>query len=110
VGVRLFPAGYWRWDPAGTRPGLAASNPALARELTIGRPDLARDYDDGGLADVNHVPGRMLAAGLGLASTEVTDVLGMRPARPVHQRRRAVRRHRPGPDRVDGLRDLMLFR
>lgn len=30
--------------------------PALAAELGIGRPDLPRTYDDGGLVDVNHVP------------------------------------------------------
>ncbi|WP_460309016.1 hypothetical protein [Actinocorallia aurea] len=28
----------------------------LARDLCIGRPDLPRYYDDGGLIDVNHVP------------------------------------------------------
>ncbi|MEV4253656.1 helix-hairpin-helix domain-containing protein [Spirillospora sp. NPDC049652] len=43
---------------------LAAEDPALARELHIGRPDLARVYDDGGLIDVNHAP---------------ADVLGMLP-------------------------------
>ncbi|GAA2497294.1 ComEA family DNA-binding protein [Streptomyces longisporus] len=31
-------------------------DPALARELGIGRPDLPRRFDDGGLVDVNHVP------------------------------------------------------
>jgi DNA uptake protein ComE-like DNA-binding protein len=31
-------------------------NPELATELGIGRPDLSRTYDDGGLIDVNHVP------------------------------------------------------
>ena len=39
----------------------------LAQELKIGRPDLPRDYDDGGLVDVNHVPAAILAARLGLA-------------------------------------------
>ncbi|MEY9486190.1 hypothetical protein RKD26_001984 [Streptomyces calvus] len=36
-------------------------DPALARELRIGRPDLPRKFDDGGLVDVNHVPATMLA-------------------------------------------------
>jgi len=36
--------------------GLARTDPALARELRIGRPDLPRHYDDGGLVDVNHAP------------------------------------------------------
>ncbi len=33
---------------------LARTDPALARELGIGRPDQHRQYDDGGLVDVNH--------------------------------------------------------
>lgn len=35
---------------------LVRNDPALARELHIGRPDLVRHYDDGGLVDVNHAP------------------------------------------------------
>lgn len=35
---------------------LAESDPGLARELRIGRPDLPRQYNDGGLVDVNHAP------------------------------------------------------
>ncbi|MFP3987094.1 helix-hairpin-helix domain-containing protein [Streptomyces sp. E11-3] len=41
---------------------LLAEDPALARELRIGRPDLPRRYDDGGLVDVNHVPAAILAS------------------------------------------------
>jgi DNA uptake protein ComE-like DNA-binding protein len=40
---------------------IVASDPALATELRIGRPDLTPDYDDGGLVDVNHVPAAILA-------------------------------------------------
>ncbi|MFF5264224.1 helix-hairpin-helix domain-containing protein [Actinomadura viridis] len=40
---------------------LAAEDPALAHELRIGRPDLPRGYDDGGLIDVNHAPPATLA-------------------------------------------------
>jgi DNA uptake protein ComE-like DNA-binding protein len=40
---------------------LAERDPALARQLRIGRPDLARDYDDGGLVDVNAAPAAVLA-------------------------------------------------
>ena len=35
---------------------MVAKKPQLADELGIGRPDLYREYDDGGLIDVNHVP------------------------------------------------------
>ena len=40
--------------------------PALARDLRIGRPDLPRQYDDGGLVDVNHVPEHVLTTVLGI--------------------------------------------
>jgi hypothetical protein len=53
---------------------LCQDNPVLAQELKIGRPDLPRDYDDGGLVDVNHVPAAILAARLGLAPAEVATV------------------------------------
>ena len=37
---------------------LFVTNSALADELRIGRPDLPRRFDDGGLIDVNHAPPR----------------------------------------------------
>ena len=57
---------------------MVAAQPDLARDLKIGRPDLPRDYDDGGLVDVNHVPSAVLSAQLGLTPAEVTDVLTAR--------------------------------
>ncbi|MFC6881285.1 MULTISPECIES: ComEA family DNA-binding protein [Actinomadura] len=39
---------------------LASDDPGLARELRIGRPDLPRQYKDGGLVDVNHAPAEVL--------------------------------------------------
>jgi hypothetical protein len=43
-----------------------AEDVVLARELCIGRPDLPRHYDDGGLIDVNHVnpPALTMLAGV----------------------------------------------
>lgn len=35
---------------------LLATDPHLASELRIGRPDLPRQFDDGGLVDINNVP------------------------------------------------------
>jgi DNA uptake protein ComE-like DNA-binding protein len=49
---------------------LAAQDPALARDLRIGRPDLPREFDDGGLIDVNEVPERVLVERLGLSTAE----------------------------------------
>jgi hypothetical protein len=40
---------------------LAASDPGLANDLRIGRPELPRTYDDGGLIDVNHASPEALA-------------------------------------------------
>ena len=39
---------------------LLRTDPKLARELRIGRPDLERRFDDGGLVDVNHVDDQVL--------------------------------------------------
>jgi len=39
---------------------IAQTDPARAREMGVGRPDLPRDFDDGGLVDVNHAPGSEL--------------------------------------------------
>lgn len=40
---------------------IALDQPKLADELRIGRPDLSREFDDGGLIDINHVPASVLA-------------------------------------------------
>lgn len=40
----------------------ALTDPDAARWAGVGRPDLPRLYDDGGLVDVNHVPGHQLSA------------------------------------------------
>jgi hypothetical protein len=45
---------------------LWASDPAAARELGIGRPDLGRGYDDGGLIDLNTAPARVIASVCGM--------------------------------------------
>ncbi|WP_375023020.1 helix-hairpin-helix domain-containing protein [Actinomadura sp. GTD37] len=54
---------------------LAAEDPALARELRIGRPDVPRTYDDGGLVDVNHAPREILEALPGMTPEIVGRVL-----------------------------------
>ncbi|MCB0914706.1 MAG: helix-hairpin-helix domain-containing protein [Actinobacteria bacterium] len=45
---------------------LSEADPGLARDLRVGRPDLVRSFDDGGLIDVNHVPEVYLVSHLGL--------------------------------------------
>ncbi|MGH3258783.1 MAG: hypothetical protein ACRDOU_25865 [Streptosporangiaceae bacterium] len=89
---------------------LAETDPALARDLHIGRPDVPRDYDDGGLVDVNHVPGAVLAAGLGLTPDEVTDVIAARDKLGKFTSAEELCAYTDmSPDRVDELRDLMIF-
>jgi hypothetical protein len=41
---------------------LLRRDPAVARDLGIGRPDLARGFDDGGLVDLNSAPAAVIAA------------------------------------------------
>jgi len=90
---------------------LAASNPALARDLRIGRPDLPRNYDDGGLVDVNNCPGPVLAGQLSLTPAEVSEVLTARDrlGGRFASADELCAYTSLSPDRVDSLRDLMLF-
>ncbi|WP_153534532.1 ComEA family DNA-binding protein [Actinomadura macrotermitis] len=57
---------------------LAAEDPALAHELRIGRPDLPRAYDDGGLVDVNHAPPAALGQLPGMTGPLVERIVARR--------------------------------
>ena len=57
---------------------LSQSDAILARDLRIGRPDLQREYDDGGLVDVNHVPEAILVSHLGFTPTQARTVVEAR--------------------------------
>lgn len=52
--------------------------PAVARDLRIGRPDLPREYDDGGLVDLNHVPEQVLTDVLGIAPEQAGRIVAER--------------------------------
>jgi hypothetical protein len=89
---------------------LLKTNPSLARDLKIGRPDLPREYDDGGLVDVNHVPGTVLSASLGLTPAELSDVLAAREKLGRFGSAAEVCAYTSlSPGRIDELRDLMIF-
>jgi hypothetical protein len=89
---------------------LVATNPALARDLMIGRPDLRRAYDDGGLVDVNHVSAQALMQGLGLTEDEMRDVLTARRGLGRFASADELGAYTQlSPDRIDELRDLMIF-
>ncbi|MFC6152637.1 ComEA family DNA-binding protein [Nocardioides yefusunii] len=49
---------------------IVRNDPGTARDLGIGRPDLGRGYDDGGLVDLNSAPVELLVAVLGLTPTQ----------------------------------------
>lgn len=89
---------------------LVAGNPVLARELGIGRPDVPHDYDDGGIVDVNHVPGKVLLHSLGLTVAESASVITARARLGRFSGPEEVAAYTElTPERVDALRDWMLF-
>jgi hypothetical protein len=53
---------------------LATDDPLLARELHIGRPDLTRTYDDGGLVDLNSAPATVIAETCGVPADVATTI------------------------------------
>jgi len=57
---------------------LLTSNPVLAAELRIGRPDLGRQYDDGGLVDINHVPAEVITRELGIPPPVAEQIVSQR--------------------------------
>ncbi|MGE0818197.1 MAG: ComEA family DNA-binding protein [Candidatus Nanopelagicales bacterium] len=57
---------------------LCNRDPGLARDLLIGRPDRVRQYDDGGLVDINHVPAEILVSHLGLTPEQAKRVVEAR--------------------------------
>jgi DNA-binding SARP family transcriptional activator len=55
-------------------------HPRIARELHIGRPDMARVFNDGGLVDVNAVPEHILAALPGVTVPQAQQIVARRRA------------------------------
>ena len=89
---------------------IVSKNPILGRELRIGRPDLAREYDDGGLVDVNHVPGEILQSQLGLSPDEAAAVLAARGKLGSFSSANEVTTYAElPPNRLDAVRDWMIF-
>lgn len=89
---------------------LALRDPRLAFELAIGRPDLPRQFDDGGLIDVNRAPAGALASlpdiDADLAGQIVTmrrDIGGFSSADDVEVLLRLA------PSQLDTARHFMIF-
>jgi hypothetical protein len=54
------------------------SDPSLANELGVGRPDLRRGFDDGGLIDVNNAPAAAFAQVCGIDVQLAETIVGTR--------------------------------
>ncbi|GII23657.1 hypothetical protein Pme01_32540 [Planosporangium mesophilum] len=72
-------AAQWRAQRRQEARALITTNPPLAAELRIGRPDApGRQYDDGGLVDVNHVPAAYLVSELDLTPEAAAEIVSER--------------------------------
>ncbi|MBC6457736.1 ComEA family DNA-binding protein [Actinomadura sp. HBU206391] len=89
---------------------LIAEDPALAVELRIGRPDLPRAYDDGGLVDVNHVPKPTLGLLPGITEELAERIVNVRKEQGgfVSVEELAVDADLP-PDLIQGIAEYAVF-
>jgi competence ComEA-like helix-hairpin-helix protein len=60
---------------------LAASDPVLAQDLGVGRPDLGREYDDGGLVDINSAQAKDIATRCGIDLAQAEAIVELRDER-----------------------------
>jgi hypothetical protein len=58
---------------------IAARDPLLARDLKIGRPDLPRPFDDGGLVDLNSASAKIIAETCDLSRSIGEGIAAARP-------------------------------
>jgi DNA uptake protein ComE-like DNA-binding protein len=90
---------------------IAETDPALARDLKIGRPDLQRTFDDGGLVDVNHLSAEYLVDALDWTPAEARAVIDARTELGGFSSSAEVSAYAAiDPDRVDAVADLLVFR
>ncbi|MEU5788034.1 AfsR/SARP family transcriptional regulator [Micromonospora purpureochromogenes] len=84
--------------------------PTARQEFAIGRPDLPRAFDDGGLVDVNAVPDSVLATLPGLTDEQRRQVAMERWLRGPYGSMEELAARCPLPLAVtDRLRDILLF-
>jgi Helix-hairpin-helix motif len=89
---------------------IAARDAHLARELRIGRPDLPRQFDDGGLVDVNHAPAPVMVQLLGLSAADAAQVTEARDRIGGFSSAEEVIAYTDlSPALVDGIRERLLF-
>ncbi|MGN9913171.1 BTAD domain-containing putative transcriptional regulator [Phytohabitans sp. LJ34] len=84
--------------------------PDLARELLIGRPDLPRQFDDGGLVDINAVPEHVIAMLPGVTTYLTQMIVADRALHgPYASVEHMVARQVITPKLADSLRGLLIF-
>lgn len=84
--------------------------PAARNDLRIGRPELPRTFDDGGLIDVNAVPDQVLAGLPGLTADQCRQIAVDRWLRgPYASLEEPVGRCLLPPTATDRLRELLFF-
>lgn len=70
----------------------------------------ARDYDDGGLVDINHVPADVLAGQLGLAPDGLKVLVAARDRLGAFSSTEELVAYETlSPDRAEELRNLLIF-
>ncbi|MEV0330159.1 BTAD domain-containing putative transcriptional regulator [Micromonospora echinospora] len=84
--------------------------PAARHELRIGRPDLAREHDDGGLVDINAVADRVIAGLPGVTVAQAQQISTDRWLRgPFSSMEELAGRCLLPPALTDSLRDVLVF-
>jgi hypothetical protein len=104
-------AAQWRVLRRQEARAILSSDSPLAAELRIGRPDLRRAYDDGGLVDVNHVPAAVLVAELDLTPEVAAGIVAQRQALGGFSSGEELVVYCQGmtPDRLSIIRDRLVF-
>jgi hypothetical protein len=89
---------------------LVAEDPELANDLRIGRPELPRAYDDGGLIDVNHASAESLALLPELTAEMIQGIVRLRAEQGgfVSAAELALHADLP-PDLVNRIADHVIF-
>lgn len=106
-------AAMWRASRRAEARELLRTNPGMAWELRIGRPDIeGRQYDDGGLVDVNHLPATWLAYALQIPQAIADEIAA---ARALHHGfgspdELIVYCQTMTPDRLAMIRDFLVIR
>ncbi|GAB2588318.1 hypothetical protein Aab01nite_48900 [Paractinoplanes abujensis] len=106
-------AAQWRVQRRAEARELVRADPGLAWELRIGRPDIqGRQYDDGGLVDVNHVPAAWLAYSLQIPQPLADEIAQQRGLRQgfTSPDELIVYCTAMTPERMAVIRDMLLFR